>query len=230
MSCRSTGRASSEGASSSVQNRRTPQRSRRLSKRSSVPWSRPPHSPSIRLPVPRSKAFQIQSFRGFFDEVPDLVALDHRRAAPRRLGLGTLGLRVIPTPAQHALRRDPDAFGHRVHRQAQAIKLDRVPLHRHRLAARRSARELPAAARALALPTLPAAGMAGPDQHRPAADRAGFRALVHHTSTVHARQRLSKGASVTSVKPSNFLPAPSAYKAILLARRAYKAILLVLLR
>src|SRR4051812_7639173 len=55
---------------------------------------------------------------------------------------------------------------------------------------------------ALALPALPAAGMAGPDQHRPAAGGAGLRALVHHTSTVHARQRLSNGASVTTVKPS----------------------------
>src|SRR4051794_37575982 len=125
------------------------------------------------------------------------------RAAPRRLGLGTVGVRVIPDPAQHALRRDPDALGHRIHRQAQAIQLDRVPLHLHRLAARRGARELPAAARALALPALPPAGMAGPDQHRPAASRAGFRALVHHSSTVHARQHLSNGASVTTVKPSN---------------------------
>jgi hypothetical protein len=128
-----------------------------------VPWSRPPHSQSISLPDPRSKAFQIQSLRDFFDEVPDLVDLDYRRAAMRRLGLGTGGLRVIPDPAQSALGRDPDALGHRVHRQAQAIKLDRVPLHLHRLAARRGARELPAAARALALPALPAAGMAGPD-------------------------------------------------------------------
>src|SRR4051812_29167727 len=108
-------------------------------------------------------AFQIQSVRDFFDEVPDLVDLDHRRAAPRRLGLGTVGLRVIPDPAQHALRRDPDALGYRVHRQAQAIKLDRMPLHLSWRAARRGARELPTAARALALPALPATGMAGPD-------------------------------------------------------------------
>src|SRR3954447_2437639 len=84
------------------------------------------------------------------------------------------------------------------------IQLDRVPLHLHQLAARRGARELPAAARALALPALPAAGMAGPDQHRPAADGAGFRALVHHTSTVQPRQHLSNGVSVTTVKPSIF--------------------------
>src|SRR5215217_8771868 len=96
----------------------------------------------------------------------------------------------------------PDALGYRVHRQAQAIKLDRVPLHLHWRATRRGAGELPTAARALARPALPAAGMAGPDQHRPAAGGAGLRALVHHTSTVQARQRLSNGASVTTVKPS----------------------------
>src|SRR3982750_4006015 len=97
-------------------------------------------------------------------------------AVPPRAGAG-LGqwARVIPDPEQHALRRDPDALGHRVHRQAQAIQLDRVPLHLHWLAARRGARELPTAARALALPALPAAGMAGPDQHRPAAGRDGPR-------------------------------------------------------
>src|SRR3954447_21610433 len=159
-----------------------------------------------RVDVSRQNAYRHRVFGTFFDEVPDLVDLDHRRAAPRRLGLGTVGVRVIPDPAQHALRRDPDALGHGVHRQAQAIKLDRVLLHLHWLAARRGARELPAAARALALPALPAAGMAGPDQHRPAAGRAGLRTLVHHTSTVHARHSLSNGASVTTVKPSSFLP------------------------
>src|SRR3954449_8145014 len=54
----------------------------------------------------------------------------------------------------------------------------------------------------IAWSSLPAAGMAGPDQHRPAAGGAGFRALVHHTSPVQPHKRLSNGASVTTVKPS----------------------------
>jgi hypothetical protein len=59
----------------------------------------------------------------FFDKVPQLVELDHGRAARRRLRLGAAPLRMLAHPAQHALRRDADVLGHRVHRQTQAVEL-----------------------------------------------------------------------------------------------------------
>ena len=82
----------------------------------------------------------------FFDKVPDLVEFDHRGAACHRLGLGAVTLRMIAHPAQHGLRRDADVLGDRVHRQAQAVKLDRMPLQRRRLATRFRAGELSTAA------------------------------------------------------------------------------------
>jgi hypothetical protein len=86
--------------------------------------------------------------------------------------------RMIPDPAQYALRRDADPLGHRVHRQAQAVEFDRMALQRRRLAARLGTGELPATTPAS--PALPAARVTRPDQHRATAGRAGIRTLVHH--------------------------------------------------
>src|SRR4051812_3773644 len=87
------------------------------------------------------------------DQHPELT----RILTPRNRGPTRRGQRASPGPIRTPL---PNGHGHRnllsqgvaTTTRTQAIKFDRVPLHLHWLAARHGARELPAAARALALP------------------------------------------------------------------------------
>jgi len=110
MSCRPAGRAASQGAQSSVQNRRTPHRSKRLSRRTGVSVQRrrtPSRSAGRRRARTPSRA---GACRPLLNKTPDLADPDYRRAAScvrrRARELPPAALATPPLPGARRPRQD----------------------------------------------------------------------------------------------------------------------------